>query len=156
MTSSNEIHAIQEHAFDPCGLPAVELQIYGPKNEASLKITAIINTGLDEALALPQDLVEFLGLPIIGMETATTLEGQLVAWPVAAALVAFNNQQKIVSAYVKEPYAKAAAGIGFLKAFKVALIVRGERVSFVDEQEFSFARLNHKELTGNSPSLLGA
>ena len=65
-----------------------------------LEINAVLDTGFDDYLILPPDIVEAMGFPFVDTSRALLADGNLVRFDIHRATVVWNEERRVVPAQV--------------------------------------------------------
>ena len=90
--------------------------------------SAIVDTGLDHYLALPQTVVQQLGLPIIGEQTLVTGSEETRLFPVCGGVILWDNQPISIQILVSETLTLVGNRL-LAGCYLTAVMVPGGRVS---------------------------
>lgn len=119
--------------FDSTGSPAIEIAVVG--SAGTKNYSAIIDTGFTGFVAVPTVDMVPLGLQVQGAANVMLGDGNVITNMVAAAGVTLGGQTVTGIAVLDDGSPDVLVGMGFLREFKIALILTNSAVVLYDENE---------------------
>ena len=137
--------------FDDLGNPCLKFHLCGVAHEEpGLEFTGIIDTGFTGFIQLPLASAFSLRLPLATTAAYTLADGSQGAYLIALAKTTFA-EKKVVGAVSLTPGSQdVLIGMGFLRQFKLGMIMLKDVVVMIDEEELEQIQRDRKAKSASS------
>lgn len=131
--------------FDSFGNPCLKFHLCGVAHEEpGLEYEGIIDTGFSGFIQLPFNHAFSLKLPLEGTVTAILADGSKTANLTALARTSFGGKTVTGAVTLAPGSQDILVGMGFLRRFKLGLLMVSNGILLVDEEEIEEIQAQHK------------
>lgn len=140
--------------FDPNGNPCLKITLSGAFPGAKVEFEAIIDTGFTGFISIPLIQAFPLGLPLFGTTRLTLADGSTSDRLTALGRITLLGQQTKEGVVILEQGStEILIGMGFIRAFGLALIMTKDDITLFDEEILNELR---KQAAANAAKLQAA